>query len=53
MTLHIDGQMDGETDAGNDNTQRPKLAWGKDWYEQCNAIITQLIFLKILTTDTP
>ena len=29
ITAHTDGRMDTQTDAGNDNTRRPKLASGK------------------------
>ena len=29
ITAHTDGRMDTHTDAGNDNTRRPKLASGK------------------------
>ena len=41
--IRTDGRMDTQTDAGNDNTRRPKLASGKNW--QCHlyiANITQL-----------
>ena len=30
ITAHTDGRMDTQTDAGNDNTRRPKLASGKN-----------------------
>ena len=30
ITAHTDGRTDTQTDAGNDNTQRPKLASGKN-----------------------
>ena len=30
ITAHTDGRTDTQTDAGNDNTRRPKLASGKN-----------------------
>ena len=32
-----DGRTDGRTDAGNDNTRRPILASGKNWYILCTS----------------
>ena len=46
------GRTDTQTDAGNDNTRRPKLASGKN--AVCKIIsITRLITYQTLTTDTP
>ena len=38
ITVHTDGRMDRQTDAGNDNTWRPKLALGKNDYKTSQQI---------------
>ena len=34
ITAHTDGRTDTQTDAGNDNTRRPKLASGKNEFDE-------------------
>ena len=58
LTAHTDGQTDGrthrQTDAGNDNTRRPKLASGKNDEHALQGvhILGQLRFLDFSLSTT-
>ena len=43
LTAHTDGRTDTQTDAGNSNTQRPKLASGKNvsYHTRLNTVVVE------------
>ena len=45
ITAHTDGRTDTQTDAGNDNTRRPKLASGKNVKIHINSMMPVAISL--------